>query len=482
MRMEKRRFSRRTTIKGAGALGAAAVLGGGASVAGPAAGQPAPFGSINAWSEIGETVTRTPLVDTHEHLIEEEDRLSGKHDRIKSNDWSFLLSHYLDSDLLSAGMPPDDHKRFFSPEVDPIEKWKILEPYWPAVRNTGYGQAVSIAVRDLYGIQDLSGDTIRQVQEGYQSLIQPGFYRKILLETARLDSCQVNCLSRPFMESRQPTLLMQDISIVGMHIGPDLETFGKPAGIEVRDLPDWHRVIDWWFDRYGDYAVAVKSQAAYRRDINYDDVPADKAEPLFKRILNGESLPPGDRKTVEDHLFWYAVRKATERRLPVKLHTGYYAGQGTMPLGRLIHNPGSATDLCRVSPETLFVFMHICYPYYEELVSVAKHYPNACIDMCWAWIMSPVASVNFLKSYLVTAPANKILTFGGDYIPVEPVVGHASIARAGITRTLGELVDEGWLSGDRASALIEPIMCGNARRIFRLEEKRQKLEQAPWVG
>ncbi len=48
--------------------------------------------------------------------------------------------------------------------------------------------------------------------------------------------------------------------------------------------------------------------------------------------------------------------------------------------------------------------------------------------MCWAWIVSPIASVNFLKQYLVTAPANKVLTFGGDYFSVEPVVGHAALA------------------------------------------------------
>ncbi len=139
---------------------------------------------------------------------------------------------------------------------------------------------------------------------------------------------------------------------------------------------------------------------------------------------------------MEDHLFWYAVRKATEHKLPVKLHTGYYAGQNSMPLGRLIHNPGSATDLCRAAPETPFVFMHICYPYYEELISVAKQYTNAHIDMCWSWIINPVAAKDFLKKYLVTAPANKILTFGGDYIPVEPVLGHATIARQGIALAL----------------------------------------------
>jgi predicted TIM-barrel fold metal-dependent hydrolase len=133
-----------------------------------------------------------------------------------------------------------------------------------------------------------------------------------------------------------------------------------------------------------------------------------------------------------------------------------------------------------MSPETKFVFMHICYPYYEEMISIAKHYPNAYIDMCWAWLMNPIASKDFLKKFLVTAPANKVLTFGGDYVIVEPVLGHATLARRGIALALSELVEEEWLSLDDALGLIDPIMHGNARRIFNLAEKEKVLKKVKW--
>ena len=144
--------------------------------------------------------------------------------------------------------------------------------------------------------------------------------------------------------------------------------------------------------------------------------PAEKVAEVFKKRPKGEPVSPEEQKALEDHLFWYAVRKATECNLPVKLHTGYYAGQNGMPLSRLIHNAGSACDLCQAAPDARFVFMHICYPYYEELIAVAKQYTNAYVDMCWGWIINPLAAKDFLKKYLVTAPANKILTFGGDYL------------------------------------------------------------------
>ena len=165
----------------------------------------------------------------------------------------------------------------------------------------------------------------------------------------------------------------------------------------------------------------------------------------------------------------------------MKLHTGYYAGQNGMPLARVAGNPAQASDLCRKSPATNFVFMHIAYPYWHDLIAVAKHYTNAHIDMCWAWIIDPAGSREFLKSYLAAAPANKVLVFGGDYIPVECVLGHARMARRGVARALRELVDEGWLEERDALGLVELLLRGNARRIFRLEDKLARLAKAPWL-
>jgi hypothetical protein len=100
--------------------------------------------------------------------------------------------------------------------------------------------------------------------------------------------------------------------------------------------------------------------------------------------------------------------------------------------------------------------------------------------MCWSWIINPVAAKDFLKKFLVTAPANKILTFGGDYIPVEPVVGHAAVARRGIALALSELVEEGWLTLPDAMDLIDPIMHNNARQLFNLPEKTRILQGVTW--
>jgi len=480
---EKDHWTRRGLLKGIGSIAGAAALGGPLEAGeGPdeAAGQsPPPRGAPSLARALEDLVARTPIVDTHEHLPDEDERLRGQ--RIACDDWAVLLSHYIDSDLVSAGLPEDSRRRLLSRDTDPLEKWRLVAPWWPAARNTGYGRVVRIALRDLYGVDDLSEATVPRIQKAYEDTRKPGFYRRILVERANIESCQVNYLWRPFGESQDPLLLMQDLSIKGMHMGPDIGAYAGPAKKEVKDLADWHAVIAWWFDTYGPYAVAVKSQAAYARGLDFEKVPPERAEPVFRKVLAKDLVGPEERKLLEDHLFWHCVGKATEHGLPVKLHAGYYAGANDMPLGRLAANPAQASDLCRRSPATTFVFMHIAYPYWQELVAVAKHYTNACIDMCWAWIVDPQAAKGFLKSFLAAAPSSKVLTFGGDYIPVECVLGHARIARQGIARALLELVEEGTLEAKDAMDLVEPLLRGNGHRIFRINEKAERLRKAPWA-
>src|SRR5689334_1846817 len=127
---------------------------------------------------IQDTIEQTPFVDTHEHLIEEGLRLSGNvGDRLfRCDDWAYLFSHYIDSDLISAGMSGEDHKRFFDPETPVGEKYRLLAPWWGRAKHTGYAQAIRWTVRGLYGEQDLTAESVHRIAEKYHALVKPGFY------------------------------------------------------------------------------------------------------------------------------------------------------------------------------------------------------------------------------------------------------------------------------------------------------------------
>src|SRR5205823_1131849 len=135
-------------------------------------------------------------------------------------------------------------------------------------------------------------------------------------------------------------------------------------------------------------------------------------------------------------------------------------------LVRVAQNPADLCPLLRQYPEARFVLMHIGYPYQDEMIALAKHYANAFIDLCWTWIISPTACVRFVTEFLTTAPVNKLLGFGGDYIPIEPVVGHARTARQGLALALTELVEDGWMNELEATAAAERILRGNGLDLF----------------
>jgi len=423
-----------------------------------------------------ERIDATPFVDTHEHLLEESTRLRGPggHRQVPCDDAALLFFHYTKDDLWSAGMPADAQAAFYAPDRDPADKWRLVEPYWRRARHTGYLRAVAESARVLFEVEEWDGGAFVRVSDRMRAAARPGFYRRVLREAARVEVCQVNSMEAPFLETEYPDLLQQDLSLVQLSTGldaPTMEQWAERTDQSVGTLADWHRVIDWAFTTYGPRACAVKSQAAYQRRLDYADVAAEEAAPIYARLATGANLSPAERKPLEDHLMRYCIARAVEQGLPVKLHCGYYAGVDRMPLDRVRRNAGDLCPLLADFPDARFVLMHVGYPYQDEFIALAKHYRNVTIDLCWAWIINPAACVRFVKEFLTAAPANKLLTFGGDYANVETIVGHAALARQGLAQALAELVDEGWLREADAFALVDPLMRGNAHALFPIFER-----------
>jgi len=99
------------------------------------------------YDEIKGHVDRIRLVDTHEHLIPERERLNSDVDVLAT-----FFSHYASSDLQSAGMTEGELRKIRDPKVPLEERWEVFEPWWEMIRNTGYARTVEIAARDLYGV------------------------------------------------------------------------------------------------------------------------------------------------------------------------------------------------------------------------------------------------------------------------------------------------------------------------------------------
>jgi len=417
-----------------------------------------------------EIISETHFQDTHEHLPPESRRLEEK--KTGNLDFSYLFSHYLDSDLLSAGMPQNDYERFFGNEVDSAEKWKLLSPFYQHTRGTGYGQCLRKSLKILWDINDIDASNCDEITQLLNEHIKPGFYRDILQKKSLIDHVQINSLDFEEVyrnDSTDSDLFSHDFGTLKIATQWDIDVLSRMLGDEITSLKDAHNAIAAALNKWGDLAISIKDPCAYWRDLNFHAVSDDDASKIMTRyLLNKGSVSTDEYNAVGNNLFRYALAESEKYNLPVKIHTGYIAGANHMNLHRVKKNLEHLQTVISDFPNIRFILMHITYPLQNELLAMAKHFSNVYVDMCWSWIIDPISSTEFLSKFLVTVPHNKIFTFGGDFIPVELIPGHAQMAREGITRSLDQLLKDDYIQQSEVESLLAKIMSGNANQFFNL--------------
>jgi predicted TIM-barrel fold metal-dependent hydrolase len=136
---------------------------------------------------------------------------------------------------------------------------------------------------------------------------------------------------------------------------------------------------------------------------------------------------------------------------------------------------GHLCNLLAEYPQARFVLMHIAYPYSDELIALAKHYPNVYADLCWAWSINPYSAAEFVRRFIHAVPANKLFVFGGDTSWPGAALAYAHQARTWFNRALQAEVDEGFLTEPQAITLAGRMMKENQYDCFRVEDKKRKI-------
>lgn len=200
-------------------------------------------------------------------------------------------------------------------------------------------------------------------------------------------------------------IIEYDLSWAGFSQGDvDAKAIYDEVGVAVESIDDLRRAIEALFAKHGPLAIAVKSQHAYERTLRWEPRTDADAERVLLRSLGGEELDEAERLCLGDWCMERGVEQAAEHNLPFKIHTGYYAGAGWMQTERI--RPGRLSVLLMHHKQTRFVLMHNGYPYSDELVALVKHYPNAYMDMCWAWSIDPYSACDALRRAVHAAPSS----------------------------------------------------------------------------
>jgi uncharacterized protein len=417
-------------------------------------------------------IQATPMVDTHEHLRKEAEYVEQGPDILQS-----LFDNYVPADLVVAGASQQAVDVLLDgSNPDVRARFAGVQKAWEAVRHTGYGEAVQLIAKLIYAIDELTPEAIEHAQAKHESLRQPGERLRLLREVAKLDHVQTDDFVRPCLpDASGPEFFFYDISWVNFCSGtPDLVPLAQETGIEVKDLATLNAAMQKVFAMNAAAAIAVKSQHAYQRTLKWrarEDSEAERA--LANYLRDPQATSEADRLCLGDWCWARGVELCIETDLPLKIHTGYYAGHSRMPVDRI--RAGHLAPLLARYPQARFVLMHIAYPYSDELVALAKHYPNVYVDLCWAWSIDPYSASDFVRRFIHAAPANKLFIYGGDTSWPTASVAYAHQARHWLTRTLQAEVEEGLLREAESIALATRFMRENQYACFHVAEKKQTL-------
>ncbi len=421
-------------------------------------------------TELLRAIESIPLVNTHEHIIPEEERTSSR------IDFFTLAGHYAINDVISAGLAGDDLDVVRNPDASPERRWRAFEPFWNSARLTGYGQALRIAIRDIYGVDRISRTSLQTINREIEAANRPGLYEEILIRRSNIAYAVLDDYwnAKPVRPDPRFFVCARKFDrFIAPQSASDIRNLERLTDVSITDLAGLKRAMETSFEQSLDIGmVTVKSTLAYNREIHYAEVPERDAESSLESMLKATSVPSADFRSrverpfrpLEDHMFHHLIGLAAAHDVPVQIHTGLHAGNGNF-----IENskPTHLTNLFFLFPQVRFDLFHMSYPYQGEAAAIAKVFANVYIDLCWAHIISPSASRRALHEMLDTVPANKIFGFGGDYRYPELSYAHAKMARQNIARVLAEKVGEGSCSEEEALELGRKLLHDNPDALFR---------------
>lgn len=421
---------------------------------------------MKAYDKILDHIESLRIVDTHEHLYTQ-DRMPKEADVL--SEW---LLHYFSCDLVSAGLSDAGMAMARDPKQDLLKRWAVVEPYWKAASNTGYARSLAITARDLFGIDDINGKTIEALNAKVMSArARKDYYSWVLQEKSRIavsirDTLPIDTLDVDVPEAFVFT--MRSDQFIMPANGDLMHEIGRSVGVEVNSLEDWCEVTHRYFDKNfssGSRVVCLKCGLAYVRTLQFDLATREDAERDFKALISS-GAPVEACRVFQNYMQHFICRMADERSVPYQIHTGIQEGNGNVLMNS---HPLHLTNLFMAYPNITFDIFHMGYPFVMEAGVLAKNFRNVNLDMCWAHIISPVASQRTLMEWLDLVPANKICAFGGDYVFVEAVYGHQYMARRNVAEVLTRKVKEGSFGLDDAKEIARWLFIDNPKRIFGLD-------------
>jgi hypothetical protein len=420
---------------------------------------------MNSYQSILNYLSELPVIDSHEHLPDEAERLKS------DVDFTTLFSHYCRDDLAAAGMNEQQQDKIFG-SATIGEKWQLLQPLLPDTETTGYMRAARLAMERFYDMNVVQTlQDAEELTERIKAANKPGLYTKVLQDACKIRR-SVNFVDEPADRRYFDTVKYVGHYTMVSHMNEIIE-FEKAWNRDLSTLQRYTHGLAEHLQRVVKAGVkGFKIGQAYMRKLDFAATTEHDAELAFNRIFN-ESKPWGNRplgyfdtKPLEDYLMHQIVILAGDLNVPVVIHVGFQTSR-YMKLDDA--RPHRLWELIRRYRHVRFSMLHGGLPWIDEGAVMARQLPNLSIDMGWMHIMCPEMAINALKYYFDMVPMHKVIGFGGDYEVVEKVYGHLQIAKENIALALSERVDRHQMSMEQANRWCRALLFNSANSFFNLQ-------------
>lgn len=422
------------------------------------------------FQEIRDFLDTVPVINTHEHYAGETKPVDDV--------FEFLFHTYYKTDLMSAAFGSEHEVRsaIYDKSLSFDERYDLIEKFLLRSNKTSYFKALMAGIDVCWGFEEFNRENLRELQ-GKLKQRDETFYETQMdkhgIKAKIVDIIQAERLIE-IVEKRDTAYSRYcrfAFTLPAFHkINTHSQIYSVQAYVDhkITCLDDYLVGFENLLKKSVEFGVlCLKDQSAYRRALNYENVTRMDAEQVFNRIISQprDIFSSEEVKPLDDWLFHHFMRLARKYDLPVQLHTGHLAGNYN-DIRRT--NAVNLIPLMELHSEVKFDLFHANWPYMDEYLFIAKNFPNAYVDLCWAQIIDPLYCIELMKRALVTLPHSKVMVYGGDAFSIEASIGYLMAARDNVACALAEMVDHRWVDVGEAKQIAADWFFNNPNEFFGL--------------
>lgn len=395
------------------------------------------------------------VIDAHEHLPPESEYLSHQYSGA-----NMFAAGYIGYDLESAGLEPGFRDTLREGGYQSIDSWwPKIRPFWEAVRYSSFARALTISVRDLYDIHEISDETIPILAECVMHDNRPGLYKRILYDRCRIHRV-ITCIEHLDLAS-EPRFVGLSIRLGEILRKPldreAIKRISEESGFRIKSL-----------DGLSFAVAALLKEDIERGAVGFKIAIAEyraphpqRAEEEFRDCLQSSSSEH-PRRSLRDHLLDKGLDVAAELGVPVAVHAGFWGDFRQ-------YDPKFMLDFALRRSDVCFDLFHLGMPMIRDAIQIGKNLRNVSLNLTWCPIISQVQTSRALDEIIDLVPINKVIAFGGDYrVSVQETWGHLTMARECVAEALSHRITSGQMSKQDAFDIARLWFYENPKRIYRL--------------